>query len=72
MGVASAHLTFVAQVPGGGIRVVAFKQARSFDLVSAGAPVDLVATPTINEWRGTRTAELQVSSIRPSEPVTPA
>lgn len=67
MGATSAHLSFVAQVPGGGVRVVAFKQASAFELVSSGAPVDLVATPTINEWRGTRTAELQVSSIRPSD-----
>lgn len=68
MGAGSAHLSFVAQVPGGGIRVVAFKQAQAFDLVASGAPVDLVATPTVNEWRGVRTPEFQVSSIRPSSP----
>ncbi len=66
MGVSSAHLSFVAQVPGGGIRVVAFKQASAFDLVASGSPVDLVATPTVNEWRGVRTPEFLASSIRPS------
>ena len=64
MGAGSAHLSFVAQVPGGGIRVVAFRQAASFELVASGAPVDLVAAPSVNEWRGVRTPEFVASSIR--------
>ncbi len=68
MGAGSAHLSFVLQAPTGGIRVVAFRQANAFDLVSSGTPFDMVATPTVNEWRGVRTPEFQASSIRPSAP----
>jgi single-stranded-DNA-specific exonuclease len=67
MGATSDHLSFAVKVPTGAIRVIAFRQAASHDLVASGVPLDLAVTPTVNEWRGTRTAELQASEIRPAQ-----
>jgi single-stranded-DNA-specific exonuclease len=67
MGAGSDHLSFAVKTPAGAIRVVAFRQAAAHDLVASGASLDLAVTPTVNEWRGTRTPELQASEIRPAE-----
>ena len=66
MGATSDHLSFAVKTPTGAIRVVAFRQAASYDLVASGRPLDLAAAPSINEWRGTRTPELMATEIRAS------
>ena len=64
LGAGSEHLSFAVKTPTGAIRVVAFRQSASHDLVASGAPLDLLATPTLNEWKGYRTPELQTTAIR--------
>ena len=54
----SDHLSFTLRTPTGAIRVVAFRRADAHDLVASGAPLDVVVTPTVNEWKGYRTPEL--------------
>ena len=66
MGHASAHLSFALRQQGGAIRVIAFRQAALHDLAASGVPLDLVVTPTINEWRGIRSPELRLVDMRPS------
>ncbi len=66
MGSGSDHLAFTLRTPTGAIRVIAFRQSRHFELVASGAPLDLVATPVVNEWRGTRTPELMAHDVRPA------
>lgn len=69
MGAHGDHLSFTLKTPTGAIRVVAFRQASARDLVASGAPLDLVATPTVNEWRGTRTPELRLHALNPPHTV---
>ncbi len=69
MGADSAHLSFALKQRGGAIRVVGFRKASFFDLVASGQPLDLAVTPMINEWRGTRTAELRLVDLKPAERV---
>jgi single-stranded-DNA-specific exonuclease len=66
VGSGGEHLTFALRTPTGAVRVIAFRQSRSYDLVSSGAPLDLAVTPTLNDFRGVRTAELTAHSIRPA------
>jgi single-stranded-DNA-specific exonuclease len=65
MGKDAAHLSFALKHPEGAIRVVAFRAAASHDVVASGKPLDLVVTPTVNDWRGTRTPELRLVDVRP-------
>jgi single-stranded-DNA-specific exonuclease len=74
LGETEGHLAFTLPrtAPSGGtaaagIRVIAFRRPDLFDLVASGAPVDLAVTPTVNEWRGTRTPELHLVAARPSD-----
>jgi single-stranded-DNA-specific exonuclease len=64
IGAGGDHLTFALRTGAGAVRVIAFRQSRSYDLVSSGAPLDLAVTPTLNDFRGTRTAELTAHAIR--------
>jgi single-stranded-DNA-specific exonuclease len=66
IGSSGEHLTFALRTATGAIRVVAFRQSRAYDAVSSGEPVDLLVSPSVNDFRGTRTAELVASAIRPS------
>lgn len=66
MGPHGEHLSFAVKTPTGAIRIVAFRRGAAHDLVASGAPLDLVVTPTINEWRGVRTPELQAQGIEAS------
>ena len=66
MGTGSDHLSFAVRTPTGALRVVAFRQAASHDLVASGSPLDIAGTPTVNEWKGFRTPELMASEIRPA------
>ncbi len=68
MGAGSDHLSFTLRTPTGAIRVVAFRRADAHDLVASGSPLDVVVTPTINEWKGYRTPELLASEIVASAP----
>lgn len=74
MGEGSAHLSFAVKQRAGALRVIGFRRADLFDLVSSGAPLDLLAAPTLNEWRGQRTPELRLIDARPHDPAaaTPA
>jgi single-stranded-DNA-specific exonuclease len=67
LGAGSEHLSFALKTPLGAVRVVAFRRARLFDLAAAGVPLDLVVTPTVNEWRGVRSAELVAHDIGRSQ-----
>jgi single-stranded-DNA-specific exonuclease len=63
MGSHGEHLAFAVRTAGGALRVVAFRQGASFDLVASGAPLDILATPAVNAWRGVRTPELVASRL---------
>jgi single-stranded-DNA-specific exonuclease len=64
MGQSSSHLSFALRQQGGAIRVVGFRQAAHYDLAASGRPLDLVVTPTLNDWRGVRTAEFRLVDMR--------
>lgn len=64
MGQNDAHLTFALKQSGGAIRVVGFKMAHHHELVTSASRLDLVVTPMLNEWRGTRSAELRLVDVR--------
>jgi single-stranded-DNA-specific exonuclease len=66
LGAASEHLSFTVRCATGALRVVAFRQAKRFDLAASGGRVDLLASPSVNSWRGVRTPELVVHQIAPS------
>ena len=66
MGQNDAHISFSIKQGPGAIRVVGFRRADCFDLTTARCPLDLVVTPMVNEWKGTRTAELRLIDIRES------
>ncbi len=66
MGRDSAHLSFALKQQSGAIRVVAFRQAKLYDLAASGAPLDLAVTPVVNEWRGMRTPEFRLVDMRPA------
>ena len=63
LGAGSEHLSFALKTPTGAVRVVAFRRARLFDLAASGVALDLVVSPTVNEWRGIRSAELVAHDI---------
>jgi len=66
MGQNDAHLSFAVKQGHGAVRVVGFGMADCFDLTTARRPLDLVVTPMLNEWKGTRTAELKLLDVRES------
>ena len=66
MGQNDAHISFSIKQAQGAIRVVGFRKADCFDLTTARRPLDLVVTPMVNEWKGTRTSELRLIDIRES------
>ncbi len=67
IGSGSDHLTFALKAGLGAVRVVAFRQSASYDLAASGAPIDLVASLSVNDFRGTRTAELVAHALRPAQ-----
>lgn len=48
------------------LRAIAWGMGDRADALPAGMHVDVVFEPSINEWRGNTTAELQIIDIRPS------
>jgi single-stranded-DNA-specific exonuclease len=66
MGRESAHLSFALKQRGGAIRVVGFHRSDLYDLAASGAPIDLLVSPMVNEFRGTRSAELRLVDARPA------
>jgi len=47
---------------------IAFGQANHFDHIKAGKPFDICYSVEINEFRGSRTLQLNVRDIKPAEP----
>lgn len=66
MGQEGAHLSFALKQRTGAIRVIGFRQAGLYDVAASGQPLDLLVHPMVNEFRGTRTAELRLVDARPS------
>lgn len=64
MGQNDAHISFSIKQAQGAVRVVGFRKASCFDLTTARCKLDMVVTPMVNEWKGTRTAELRLIDIR--------
>jgi single-stranded-DNA-specific exonuclease len=67
LGSESTHLAFALKQRAGAIRVMGFRRADLYDLAASDAPLDLLVTPTLNDWRGTRTAELRLVDARPAQ-----
>jgi single-stranded-DNA-specific exonuclease len=65
----ATHLSFALQQRGGAVRVVGFRRADLYDLAASEQTLDLMVTPALNEWRGTRTPELRLLDARPHLPV---
>lgn len=68
VGEASRHLAFALKQRGGAIRVFGPQRADLYDLAASGGPLDLLVHATINEFRGTRTAEFRLVDARPAQP----
>jgi single-stranded-DNA-specific exonuclease len=65
MGKQNQHLAFVASSPRGRmLRCVAWNAGAAWvERLRAGMRVELFATPRVNEWKGNRSAELEVADI---------
>jgi len=46
---------------------IAFKQGHHYDYIKSGKPFDAVYAVSVNEWNGTRTLQLEVRDIKPTE-----
>lgn len=66
IGKKGGHLKLVLRENGAVIDGVAFKQASSMNEIAAAAEVDVAFLPSINQWRGRRSVQLEVKEIRPS------
>jgi single-stranded-DNA-specific exonuclease len=66
MGETRGHLAFALKQNGGAIRVVGFRRADLWDLVTSGKPIDVAVSPALDEWRGVRTPELRLVDARAS------
>ncbi len=47
---------------------IAFGQADHFEYIKAGKPIDVCYSVEVNEFRGTRTLQLNIRDIKPAEP----
>ncbi|MEM9295984.1 MAG: hypothetical protein AAGA57_09300, partial [Planctomycetota bacterium] len=52
----------------GGLRAVGFGFGDWAEELREGADIDAVGTLRINEWRGLRSAEFQLTDVRPAMP----
>jgi single-stranded-DNA-specific exonuclease len=68
LGSSGDHIAFALQRPGAPLRVVGFRRPDLHELASCGAPLDLAAVPSVNEWKGTRSPELRLVALRPTPP----
>ncbi len=66
MGQNDAHISFSIKQGQGAVRVVGFRMADCFELTTLRRPLDMVVAPMVNEWKGTRTAELRLIDVRES------
>lgn len=64
MGAAGKHLSMQLNTDGRPIRAVAWNQGDRAEDLPAGVMVDIVFQPSINTWRGRRSAELHLIDIR--------
>ncbi|MEM6504156.1 MAG: DHH family phosphoesterase [Planctomycetota bacterium] len=68
MGAQGRHLSMQLRQGSRSIRAVAWGMGERADTLPAGAVIDVVFQPAINDWRGNRTAELHVLDLRPASP----
>ncbi len=66
MGSMGKHLSLQLRREGRSIRAVGWNMGDRAEQLPAGAVVDLVFQPAINEWQGRRSAELHVMDLRPA------
>ncbi|MFN3166548.1 MAG: single-stranded-DNA-specific exonuclease RecJ [Phycisphaeraceae bacterium] len=66
MGARGKHLSLYLKRGGRSIRAVAWGMGDRAEQLPAGAVVDVVFQPAINDWRGNRSAELHVIDLRPA------
>ena len=66
MGSAGKHLSMQLRKGNQTIRAVAWNMGDRAESLPAGAVIDIVFQPAINEWRGNTTAELHVMDLRPT------
>ena len=66
LGSESTHLSFALKQQAGAIRVIGFRRSDLYDLAASEQPLDLLVTPTLNDWRGVRTPELRLVDARPA------
>ncbi len=66
LGSESTHLSFALKQQAGAIRVIGFRRSDLYDLAASEQPLDLLVTPTVNDWRGVRTPELRLVDARPA------
>ncbi|MBC8523185.1 single-stranded-DNA-specific exonuclease RecJ [PVC group bacterium] len=64
MGQNAAHLTVRLSQGNGSIRCVWWNQGEMVDRIHRGETIDLVATITINEYRGSRSSQLKIEDVK--------
>ncbi|MDO3380379.1 single-stranded-DNA-specific exonuclease RecJ [Geoalkalibacter halelectricus] len=66
--VGTNHLSFLAcDDATGAIKAIAFQQAEKLARLSGEVKVDLLFSPSINEWQGQRSVQLEIKDMRVSE-----
>lgn len=66
MGAQGRHLSMHLRQAGRSIRAVAWGMGERAEQLPAGAVVDVVFQPAINDWQGRRSAELHIIDVRPT------
>jgi len=61
------HLKMKLRQKNQSIDAIGFAMAAFFDRLTANSTVDAVFTPTVNEWEGLRSLQLNVKALRPGQ-----
>jgi single-stranded-DNA-specific exonuclease len=60
----SEHLQLIVRQGNARIKCIAFRQAALADRLTPGTPLELAAEPSVNEFNGRRSVELEVKELR--------
>jgi single-stranded-DNA-specific exonuclease len=64
VGKSQEHLQLMVRKGNSSIKCIAFNHGHLFDRLQPGTKIDLAAEPTINEFNGRRSVELEVKDVR--------
>jgi single-stranded-DNA-specific exonuclease len=63
--VGNNHLKILLRQHGTSLDSIGFSMGKRADSITTGAPLDIAFIPSINEWNGTRSLQLNLRALRP-------